>query len=276
MADVRKAGIVGWPVTHSLSPKLHRYWLDKYRIPGEYVALAVEPENLAHKISALPKQGFCGFNVTVPHKEKIMPLLDAVDEAARAIGAVNMVTITQGKMQGTNSDGYGFIASLKQGGMPKFKNKAVVLGAGGAAKAVVKMLGNEGFSHIVIVCRVLEKGIRIRDGAFGKNKNITVEPWERRAETLADADLLVNATSLGMQSGAALKIDLQWLPGAATVMDLIYAPLETPLLAQAKARGNAAIDGLGMLMHQAVPAFEAWFGVRPEVDQATREHLLHA
>lgn len=270
-----KACVIGWPVAHSLSPKLFRYWLSKYRIEGEYEALPVQPEALAQTVASLSGEGFCGFNVTVPHKEAILPLLAAIDDTAHAIGAVNMVTVEKGRLRGGNSDAYGFTQSLRHGGMPRGKGKAVVLGAGGAAKAAVKALLDEKFSPIVIVCRTPEKGFSIGNSAVGKNRDITVEPWERREEILAGAYLLVNATSLGMQGREALKIDLAALPGAAAVMDLIYAPLETPLLAQARARGNTAIDGLGMLMHQAVPAFTAWFGVAPEVDRETREHLLH-
>ncbi len=270
-----KAGIIGWPVAHSLSPRLHRYWLDAYNIPGEYVMLPAEPKDLAKTMASLPTQGFCGANITVPHKETVMKLLDETDETARAIGAVNTVIIKGGTLRGTNTDAYGFVESLRQGGGLGVRGKAVVLGAGGAAKAVCKALSDENFSGVIVVCRSPEKGFGIRDSGFGKKKNIAIKAWEERNTVLAGADLLVNATSLGMQGKEALDIDLALLPTSATVMDLVYAPLITPLLVQAQKRGHNVIDGLNMLIHQAVPAFEAWFGVRPQADKETREHLLH-
>lgn len=266
-----KAGVIGWPVGHSLSPKLHRYWLDTHRLQGEYVALAVEPERLAATVRSLPEQGFLGFNVTAPHKKAILPLLDGVDETARAVGAVNTVTIAGGKLKGSNTDVYGVAASLEREKLPA-SNKAVVLGAGGAARAAVKALQGMGFAEIYLLNRTLAKAEALAKHLAGK---ITVRPWGDCLQALAGADLLINATSLGMEGKVPLVIDLALLPVSAAVMDMVYAPLETPLLAQAKARGNIAIDGLAMLMHQAVPAFEAWFGVRPEVNEKTREHLLH-
>lgn len=275
MANPRKAGVIGWPVAHSLSPKLHRYWLDKYHIAGEYAAVAVAPEALAKTVPLLVKQGFCGFNVTVPHKETILPFLDAIDDTARTIGAVNTVVIKKGRLTGSNTDAYGFAESLRQSMAVKSKGKAVVLGAGGAAKAAVKGLVDEKFSRIVLVCRTPEKGFIIHNSPIGKNRDMVIEPWTHRNEALADADLLVNATSLGMQGKEALDLDLALLPPAATVVDLVYTPLKTPLLTQARARGNAAIDGLGMLMYQAAPGFASWFGVTPQVDKDVREYLLH-
>lgn len=270
-----KAGVIGWPVNHSLSPKLHRYWLDKYKIKGEYRALAVAPKELERTLQSLPGEGYAGFNVTLPHKEAASLLVDELDDAARAIGAVNTVVIKGKSFLGKNTDAYGFAQSLKAGGGLKHKKKAVVLGAGGAARAVVKALADEGFAHIVIACRTMRKGLEIRDSKIGKEKNIEVVTWAERHAALEHADLLVNATSLNLAGGEALDIDLGLLPKAAAVMDLVYVPLVTPLLAQAKKRGNITIDGLGMLMHQAVPAFEAWFGVRPEVDEALKALLVH-
>lgn len=269
---MRKAGVIGWPVAHSLSPKLFRYWFKQHGIAGEYVALEVEPENLAETVKALVQKGFCGINVTVPHKETIKPLLHTLDDKARAVGAVNTVIISGEKLKGTNTDAHGFIENLRQNGYPQQKNKAVILGAGGAAKAVVKALLDDGFKHILVANRTRAKTEAMSEHFGGL---LDVVPWEHRAEALADADLLVNATKLGLKGGDPLQIDLAQLPQTAVVTDLVYAPLVTPLLAEAKARGNVTVDGLGMLIHQAVPAFEAWFGVRPAVDEHIKKHLLH-
>jgi shikimate dehydrogenase len=269
MADgARLAGVLGWPVAHSLSPLLHGYWLRQYGISGRYLAMPVRPEDLAASIEDMRK-GFAGCNLTIPHKEAVIPLLDEVDELGRAIGAVNTVVVKGGRLYGTNTDVYGFSENMR----PHIsrKNKAVVLGAGGAARAVCRALLDEGFARIVIVNRTLEKAQSLAQH-FGER--FSAAPWEEREDILRDADLLVNATSLGLENQPELAIDLAALPASAVVTDTIYKPLETRLLAQARARGLAAIDGLGMLIHQAVPGFAAWFGVTPQVTPELREYLI--
>ena len=262
------AGVIGWPVAHSLSPKLHHYWLARYGIDGAYVPLAVRPEDFAEVMRVLPKSGFAGVNLTLPHKELVLPMLSDMDEAAVAAGMANTIIMRDGKLFGRNTDSYGFRENIRPA--LKAKNKAVILGAGGAAKAVCHALIQEGFADIVVTNR--SPG---RAGALAKQfPGIIAQPWEWRSKSLAGADLLVNATSLGMGGKESLDIDLAALPASALVTDIVYTPLMTPLLLAAQARGNRIVDGLGMLLHQAVPGFEAWFGVRPEVDAALRDFML--
>jgi shikimate dehydrogenase len=265
------AGVFGWPVNHSLSPKLHGYWLKHYGIDGEYTAQAVEPDNLAAALKSLPKKNWRGCNLTLPHKETAVEILDSLDEVAESIGAVNTVVVgADGALRGTNTDAYGFFENIRSS-LPKQKRKAVVLGAGGAAKAVCYALIQTGFSEIVVANRTQDKSTSLVAQFKG---NITVGNWENRSVLLECADLLVNTTSLGMKGKDALDIDLAKLPTSALVTDIVYVPLLTPLLEKAKARGNPIVDGLGMLLHQAVPGFEAWFGVRPEVTGKLREYML--
>lgn len=272
MASAPVAGILGWPVAHSLSPKLHNYWLKQYGIEGEYRAVPVNPHELARALKNMPAQGFCGFNLTIPHKEAAVGLLDSADALVKEIDAVNTVIIKDGKLHGTNTDAYGFAENIR-GALPAQKKKAIVLGAGGAAKSVCKALLDLGFKKIIVLNRTHEKSEQL--ARQFKNK-LTVAAWEKRSEILADADLLVNTTSLGMGGKDPLAIDLDALPKQALVTDIVYTPLMTPLLERAVARGNPIVDGLGMLLHQAVPAFEAWFGVRPEVNQKLRDYILDA
>ena len=262
----RIAGVLGWPVSHSLSPKLHHHWLKTLGIDGEYKALAVEPKDLQTTLKALPDMGWQGCNLTIPHKEAALPFLDELDDTARAIGAVNTVIVRGGKLIGSNTDAYGFAENIRAG--LTGTHKAVVLGAGGAAKAVCYALHQLGFQHIVIANRTREKA----EALAASFQNVQVGAWDNNL--LADADLLVNATSLGMTGKEPLEMDLSRLPVGALVTDIVYAPLITPLLAAAKARGNPIVDGLGMLLHQAVPGFAAWFGVRPQVTAQLREHVL--
>lgn len=266
-----KAGVIGWPLSHSLSPRLHMHWLKKYGIEGEYVAMPVAPEGLAEALSALRQRKFRGCNLTVPHKEKAVALMDSLDAAAKAIGAVNtIVVMSDGTLAGSNTDAYGFAENLRLHSLPH-KRKAVVLGAGGAARAICHALLAEGFAEIALANRTLRKAETLA-AHFGPA--CRVAGWQKRDEALEGASLLVNATSLGMTGNEPLDIDLSALPEDAVVCDIVYVPLETPLLAQAKRRGNPVVDGLGMLIHQAVPGFEAWFGVRPEADAAARAALL--
>lgn len=263
----KTAGVIGWPVSHSLSPRLHGYWLDKYRIDGEYKAWPVKPEELGSFITSMVEKGFAGGNVTVPHKEAAMRLVNEMDAEAKAIGAVNTLVISKGIIQGSNTDAYGFTENIRP--FIKGTNKAVVLGAGGAARAVVHALKKLGFARIVVTNRTPEKA-----EALAKLFSVETAPWEYRMAALEGADILVNTTSLGMTGKENLEIDLSLLPKTALVTDIVYAPLITPLLVAARARGNPTVDGLGMLLHQAVPGFEAWFGVKPEVTDELRRYLL--
>jgi shikimate dehydrogenase len=267
------AAIIGWPVAHSLSPALHTFWLNYYNIDGAYIPMPVKPEELGEVIRILPKLGIRGFNLTLPHKELVIPFLDYMDEDAKAIGAVNTVLIANdGTIQGMNTDAYGFIRNI-QPHIDGKKNKAVVLGAGGAAKAICYGLIKEGYNEILLLNRTQEKAEEMASH-FGAH--VHVLPWEQRARALDWADLLVNATSLGMEGKEPLDINLDMLPKHAVVTDIVYTPLQTPLLKDAKGRGYLVVDGLGMLIHQAVPGFRAWFGMKPEVMPELRPHLLKA
>ena len=264
------AAVIGWPVSHSLSPALHNYWLKEHNLPGKYVALPVEPERLREVLPTLPLLGLKGVNLTLPHKEQVLPLLAGLDAVAKTIGAANtLIFKPDGSIHGTNTDAYGFIENIRPA-ISK-KNKAVMLGAGGAGRAVAYALREEGFKDIIIINRSLEKAQRLA-AEYG----LTAMPWDWRGRALAGADVLVNATSLGMKGQGELDLDLAALPTGALVTDIVYTPLVTPLLEAAKTRGNTVIDGLGMLLHQAVPAFEAWFGVRPRVTPQLRQHVLEA
>ncbi|RJF89659.1 shikimate dehydrogenase [Oleomonas cavernae] len=270
------AGVMGWPVGHSRSPRLHGYWLEQHGIDGAYVPLAVRPDDLAAALRALPKLGFRGCNLTVPHKEAALAVVDRVDAAARRIGAMNTVVVeADGTLSGSNTDAPGFIANLRQGapGLDLAGKTAVVIGAGGAARAVVVGLIDAGVAGIRLANRSAERTQALVE-AFAPV--VGAVAWDARAQALAGADLLVNTTSLGMVGEPALDLPLDALPATATVTDIVYAPLETALLAAARARGNVAVDGLGMLLHQAVPGFAAWFGTTPTVTAELRAHVLGA
>lgn len=273
----RLAGVIGWPVGHSRSPRLHGYWLEQYGIDGAYVPLPVRPEHFETAVRGLVQAGFAGFNVTVPHKEAAFRLADRLDEQARAIGAVNtLVADGRGGLAGLNTDGVGFMANLKALA-PRWSpalGRAVVLGAGGAARAVVAGLIDAGVGEIILVNRTRARADSLAAAFSGTGAVVAAHDWDDRAGVLANAGLLVNTTVLGMDGQASLDIDLGPLPKTAVVSDLVYAPLETDLLARARTAGHTVVDGLGMLLHQAVPGFEAWFGVRPKVDAAVREFVL--
>lgn len=269
---MRKACVIGYPVSHSLSPKLHRYWLKRYTMMGEYTAIEVSPETLLEFTSSLASKGFVGCNVTLPHKETIAKLMDELDAPARAIGAVNMVTVTkEGGLKGANTDAYGFIENITSHYPLTNLGKAVVLGAGGAARAVVWALKEAGFSEIAIVNRTPDKAEALKALATHR---ITAHAWEAGPAVLEDAALLVNTTSLGLKGQPPLELDFSMLPADAIVNDIVYTPLETAFLACARRQGYRVVDGLGMLLWQAVPAFEAWFGKRPEVTAELREYML--
>jgi len=261
----RLAGVLGWPVSHSRSPRLHGHWLDTLGIDGAYLPLPVHPDRFATAVRALADLGFRGANVTIPHKEAAFGVCDLVDATARRAGAVNTLVFRDGRIEGSNTDGYGFVESVGQAvpGWRPQAGRAVLLGAGGAARAIAAALLDGGCPGVTLVNRS-----RARAEALAADLGGAIAVAE--APPLADAALLVNTTSLGMQGQPALELDLSPLPASAVVADIVYVPLETPFLTAARARGLTAVDGLGMLLHQARPGFEAWFGVAPQVDEALR------
>lgn len=268
------AGVIGCPIAHSKSPQLHTHWLKTYGLPGYYIPMDVAPEDLATVIPTLMKMGFVGVNITVPHKERVMELADQVTDRATLIGAANTLIFRKdGRIHADNTDGYGFIQNLKQNA-PDWNPKAgpaAVLGAGGAARAVITSLLEAGAPEILLSNRTRVRADALKS-EFGKR--LVVVDWVQAGNMLEDAALVVNTTSLGMLGKPPLRVPLDGLQKNAVVTDLVYAPLKTRLLAEAEEMGCTTVDGLGMLLHQAVPAFERWFGVRPEVDSATRAAAL--
>jgi shikimate dehydrogenase len=271
--DLKRACVIGWPVEHSRSPAIHRYWLKLYGLAGTYEKEAVRPEDLAGFLRSLGTRGYAGAHVTLPHKEAALAMATRADQAAAAIGAANTLWLdAEGRLNASNTDACGFIAHLVEEAPDwnKGRRPVIVLGAGGAARALVHGLIEAGASRILLANRSRERAEALAR-AFGPA--VEVIAWEARNEALAGCGLLVNATSLGMTGKPPLVLDLSLLPADAIVADIVYSPLETPLLAAARARGNRTVDGLGMLLHQAVPGFERWFGVRPEVTPALRAHV---
>ena len=264
------AGIIGWPVAHSRSPRLHNYWLQKYGLNGAYVQLPVAPGMLGIAIPGLKALGFRGCNITLPHKVDALQLVDEVDALAKRMGAMNTIVVQpDGSLKGYNNDGYGYIQSLLDA-QPDWRadvGPITVLGAGGAARAVVHSLADRGAKEIRLLNRTdaTAKALATEFGA-----PVKALPWADRYAALADVALLVNTTSQGMHGMPALELDLAALPKHALVSDVVYVPLETPLLAAARLRGNPTVNGLGMLLNQARPAFHAWFGVMPEVTPELR------
>lgn len=273
---IPRAGVIGWPVAHSRSPKLHGFWLRQYGIAGRYDRLPVPPEDLARFMAALPKEpGFRGINVTLPHKVAVLPFLAEIDSVARRIGAANTIVVREdGSLWGSNTDAFGFIESLKAdapAGWTAAAGPVALLGAGGATRGVIVALLDEGAPQIRVINRSREKAEALA-AEFGPR--LQAVAWDERAAALGGAGLLVNTTSLGMQGQPPLEIALDDLPATALVSDIVYTPLETDLLARARARGNPVVDGLGMLLHQGRPGFEAWFGRAPEVGPELRAAVL--
>ncbi len=268
------AGVIGSPIAHSKSPQLHRHWLKTYGIPGHYIPMDVSNDNLENVLRTLPQMGFVGVNITTPHKEKVMEIADLVTDRAILIGAANTLIFRKdGKIHADNTDGYGFIENLKAGA-PQWNPRsgpAAVLGAGGAARAVISSLLEAGVPEIMLSNRTRVRADKLKQD-FGSR--IRVYEWVQAGNMIDDADLLVNTTSLGMIGKSELRVPLDGLRSSTIVTDLVYAPLKTKLLATAEEYGCATVDGLGMLLHQAVPAFERWFGRRPDVDRATRAAAL--
>lgn len=265
------AGVAGWPIGHSLSPALHGYWIAEHGLDAAYVPLAIRPDEFADAFKALPKLGFRGLNVTLPHKEAAFRLVDSRDEAAEATGAVNTVVFEDGRALGRNTDVFGFAESLREGGLASLASQdVVVLGAGGAARGVVAGLFLLGAKHVHLVNRTAAKAQALA-GHFGAR--VTAHDWTALQRLLGATALLVNTTSLGMTGQPPLAIDLSPMRRG-SVADIVYRPLETPLLAQARTQGLKVVDGLGMLLHQARPGFAAWFGVEPKVTGSLRAHLV--
>ena len=267
------ASVMGWPVMHSRSPMLHNYWMRQHALTGVYVPLAIQPDGLAAALRALHPLGFSGCNLTLPHKQTAMAVVDEVDEVARRIGAISCVTVrADGSLAGTNNDCFGFIHNLKQE-YPNWRadaGPAVVLGAGGGARSVCYALMQAGATEIRVVNRSFA---RAQSLAADFGAPLQALPWEQRHAALDGAAMAVNTTSLGMAGQPALDIRLDALPKTALAADIIYIPLETPLLAAARRRGNRTSNGLGMLLHQARPAWKLWFGIEPAVTVELREMM---
>ena len=269
---ILRAGVVGHPVKHSRSPIIHGYWLEQFGINGRYDRYDVKPEDFSHFVKTLSEQSLQGVNVTIPHKEAAFLALDEATERARRLKAANTLWFENGKLWGDNTDSIGFLANLDQGhpGWDINAKSALILGAGGAARAIIAGLQERNIEKITIVNRTRE---RAEELALMSGGQVAVAEWSKLSFQLESADLVVNTTSLGMSGQPDLDLSLDLLGKNALVTDIVYVPLETNLLKQARLRGNPVVDGLGMLLHQAVPGFEHWFGKRPVVTDELR-HLV--
>lgn len=265
----RLAGLLGWPVAHSRSPRLHGFWLERYGIDGAYVPLPVAPTSLGVAVNGLLAAGFRGCNVTIPHKEAALTLCDRLSEGARRAGAVNTLVFDSGTIHGSSTDGAAFLANLRDHEIDPKAGPALLLGAGGAARDIALALLDEGV-EVAVANRTAARAEALAQRIPG----LKLVAWKERAAALAEQRLLINATAAGMAGHAPLEIDLARAPASLTVADIVYVPLETPLLAAARARGLRTVGGLGMLVHQAVPGFAAWFGVTPSVDRAVFDFLV--
>ncbi|MBY0363530.1 MAG: shikimate dehydrogenase [Phreatobacter sp.] len=267
-----RACCIGWPVTHIRSPLIHGFWLAQYGIAGTYTREAVEPGDVARFLRGLADQGLAGCNVTIPHKEAAFAAMDEVDPGAVAVGAVNTVWHEDGRLIGMNSDVIGFLKNLDDqvAGWEGEVAHALVLGAGGAARGIVHGLLSRGVPRVTLANRSPAKADAI---AAAHPRAIRTQDWQTLPDALGDVDLLVNTTSLGMSGQPPLDLPLETLKPSAIVSDIVYVPLETDLLARAAARGHRTVEGLGMLLHQAVPGFARWFGITPDVTPALYEHL---
>ena len=270
------AGVIGHPIAHSRSPALHGYWLRRYGLKGHYIPIDIAPSDLAELIRTLPRLGFVGLNVTIPHKESILHIADIVTDRAALIGAANTLIFRKdGKIHADNTDGSGFVANLRQNAphWAPASGPAVVFGAGGAARAVVAALIEVGVPEIRLMNRTRPRAEAVR-ADFGAK--VRVHDWVQAGHLIEDAATVVNTTSLGMTGKPDFNAPLDRLNSGSLVTDLVYTPLKTQFLIEAEARGATVVDGLGMLLHQAAPGFERWFGHRPEVDEATRQAVLSA
>ena len=257
----RIAGIIGWPVSHSRSPRLHGFWLERYQLDGAYIPLPIEPLDFGGAVRGLVACGFAGANVTIPHKLAAFEVCDAVDDTARRAGAVNTLVFKDGRISGSNTDGWGFIANVRHHGIDPLPDSALLLGAGGSTRAIAAALQAAGVS-VTIANRTRERAVRLAADLPG----IRVVEWAARSEALANHGMLVNTTSLGMAGHGPVDIDLNRARPDLVVADIVYVPMETGLLAAARARGLRCVGGLGLLLFQAIPGFRAWFGAEPSVD----------
>ena len=268
------AGVVGWPIGHSRSPVLHGHWLKRYGIAGHYIPLGIAPQDFENGIRSLPRLGFRGVNVTLPYKQTVLPLADKVSDRAALIGAANTLIFREdGGIYADNTDGYGFIENLRQRA-PSWSARSgpcLVLGAGGAARAVISALLTEGAPAIRVANRTRQRAELLRD-QYGAR--ITVVDWNRAADAMEGAMTIVNTTSLGMKGQPELNLSFARAHGAALATDIVYTPLDTPFLIEARAAGLETVDGIGMLLHQAVPGFRQWFEHVPEVDDDLRRAVL--
>jgi shikimate dehydrogenase len=264
----RVAGIMGWPVSHSRSPRLHGFWLQRHGIDGTYVPLPIRPEDFETAVRGLAAAGFAGANVTIPHKLAAFAVCDTVDATARRAGAVNTLVFRDGKITGSNTDGGGFVANLRAHGVDPAAGPVLILGAGGSARAIAAALTDSG-APVTIANRTRERADQLTRDLPG----LRVVDWDRRSDALSDHALLVNTTPLGMAGQDSVIVDLSQAPGGMAVADIVYVPLDTPLLLAARARGLRTVEGLGMLLHQAAPGFHAWFGVEPVVDEELRRFV---
>ncbi len=282
MKTAYRVGVIGYPIHHSRSPLIHNYWLSQHHIPGRYDALEISPDQLGNFLSRLPEAGFCGVNLTIPHKETALSFLDHLEDDCHHVRAVNTVVVTRDQsLVGLNTDVFGFTENLRQF-VPdcldfsgKFSSRrALILGAGGVSRACLVALCRAGYEHIMIANRTIERAQSLILEFSNLKSTLSVLEWQHRSEAMQSVDLLVNATSLGMIGSPALDIELDLLPDHAVVYDLVYAPLHTALLKQARRRGLSVVDGLGMLIHQARPAFSRWFGVFPDATEELRSLLV--
>ncbi|NKX45093.1 shikimate dehydrogenase [Roseicyclus persicicus] len=272
--EVPLAGVIGDPIAHSLSPRLHGHWLRRYGLRGHYVPLHVTHAHLADVLRVLPEMGFVGVNITIPHKEYVLSLASNVSDRAALIGAANTLTfLGNGRIQADNTDGQGFLSNIRQAlpGWTAATGPALVLGSGGAAKAIVSALLNDGAPRVIVANRTRARADGLKE-QFGAR--VDPQDWTRIPDLVADAALIVNTTSLGMTGQPPLAIDLSRLSPPTVVTDIVYKPLETDLLRAAREAGCETVDGLGMLLHQAVPGFERWFGYTPLVDDDLRQAVL--
>ena len=276
MSEPIKAGVIGHPINHSKSPLIHNYWIKKEGLNGSYEAIDIAPENLKSEVGRLIDEGYAGFNATIPHKEAILELCDEVESNAEICGAVNTVAIKDGKLIGQNTDSFGFLANIRQA-KSNFDfegGTAVVIGSGGAARAAVSGLIGHRVPEVMLINRTRERAEAIAKEIGLGTDLVEVVDWEDRHDALKWANLLVNTTSLGMEGQPPLDLNLDQLGGHALVNDIVYSPLETPLLKAAAERGNPTVTGIGMLLHQARPAFNEWFGVMPNVDEELERLVL--
>ena len=274
ISTIPVAAVLGHPINHSKSPKLHNYWLSLFNIDGYYIPLDIDPRYFENSVRALSGLGFVGANVTIPYKEKVLKIADKISDRAAIIGAANTLTFLQdGTIYADNTDGYGFLQNIKckYNDWTAGEGTSVVFGAGGASRAILGALIEDGANEVILANRTRSRADQLRSD-FGAK--IKVVDWMKVQNYLSDASTVINATSLGMDGKADLPIPLQGLNKNTLVTDIVYTPLNTPLLENAAKRGCRTVDGLGMLIHQAIPGFERWFGVKPDVSEKLRELLI--